>query len=68
MVVNLSRLAAQWENRINRAIEEMRNQSLKYVQNELITIESILSNPNAQTEEIQRAMEELKNQLERVTA
>ena len=35
VVVNLSRLAAQWEDRINKAIDGMKKQALKYVQDEL---------------------------------
>jgi hypothetical protein len=64
VVVNLSRLAAQWETRINKAIDEMKRQALKYVEDELDTMESILSRPYGQTEEIQRAIEELKDQLQ----
>jgi hypothetical protein len=60
VVVNLSRLAAQWEDRINKAIDEMKKQALKYVQNELATIESLLSRSPGQTEEIRRTVEELK--------
>jgi GTP-binding protein EngB required for normal cell division len=64
--VNLSRLAAQWEDRVNKAIEGMKKQALKYVQDELATIESLLSKHQGQTEEIRRTIEELKEQLERV--
>jgi hypothetical protein len=60
VVVNLSRLAAQWEDRINKAIDEMKKQALKYVQIELATIESLLSRSPGQTEEIRRTVEELK--------
>ena len=63
VVVNLSRLAAQWEDRINKAIEEMKKQALKYVQDELATIESLLSKAHGQTDEIRRTMEELRKQL-----
>lgn len=65
VVVNLSRLAVQWEDRINKAIDGMKKQALRYVQDELATIESLLSRPHGQTEEIQRTIEELKEQLER---
>jgi len=58
--VNLSRLAAQWEDRINKAIEGMKKQALKYVQDELATIEALLCRPHDQTEEVQRRIEELK--------
>jgi hypothetical protein len=66
VVVNLSRLAAQWEDRINKAIEGMKKQALKYVQDELATIESLLSKAHGQTDEIRRTMEELRGQLERL--
>ena len=65
MVVNLSRLAAQWEDRINSVIEEMKKQTLKYVQDEPATYESLLSRSHGQTEEIRQRIEELKEQLER---
>jgi GTPase Era involved in 16S rRNA processing len=64
VVVNISRLAAQWEDRINKAIDGMKNQALKYVQDELATIESLLSRVRGQTEEIRRAIEELKKIIE----
>ena len=62
--VNLSRLAAQWEDRINKAIEGMKKQALKYVQDELATIEALLSRSKGQTEEIRRTIEELKKIIE----
>jgi small GTP-binding protein len=62
--VNLSRLAAQWEDRINKAIDGMKKQALKYVQDELATIEALLLRAQGQTEEIQKAMEELKKIIE----
>ena len=62
--VNLSRLAAQWEDRINKAIDGMKKQALKYVQDELATIEALLSRSKGQTEEIQRVIEELKEIIE----
>ena len=64
MVVNLSRLAAQWEDRINKAIDGMKKQALKYVQDELATIESLLSRAHGQTEEIQRTIKELEDKLD----
>ena len=62
--VNLSRLAAQWEDRINKAIDGMKKQALKYVQDELTTIEALLSRAQDQTEEIRRTIEELKKIIE----
>ena len=66
VVVNLSRLAAQWEDRINKAIDEMKKQALKYVQDELSTIESLLSKVHGQTDEIRRTMDELKGELKQL--
>ncbi len=62
--VNLSRLAAQWEGRINKTIDGMKKQALKYVQDELATIESLLSRAQGQTEEIRKTMEELRKTIE----
>jgi hypothetical protein len=64
-VVNLSRLTAQWENRINKAIDALKKQAVKHAQDELATIESLLSGSHGQMEEIQRKAEELKPQWER---
>lgn len=64
--VNLARLASQWEDRINRAIDGMRKQALKYVQDELATIESLLSKAGGQTEQIRRTMTELEEGLSRL--
>jgi hypothetical protein len=64
VVVNISLLAAQWEDRINKAIEEMKKQALKYVQSELATIEALLSRSHGQTDEIRRMIEELKEIVE----
>jgi len=66
--VNLSRLAAQWEERINRAIEGMKKQALKYVQDELATIEALLSRSQGQSEAIGQAKEEIHRALERIAA
>jgi hypothetical protein len=64
--VNLSRLAAQWENRINKPIEGMKKQALKHVQDELATIEALLSRTQGQSGEIRQAMDDIKGQLERL--
>ncbi len=56
---NLSRLAAQWEERINRAIEQMRKQSINYVKEELATLDALLSNTQGQTDEINKAIQQL---------
>ena len=58
--MNLSRLAAQWERRINTAIEVMRKQAIAYVQEELATIEALLSGTEGRTEEIRHLISELQ--------
>lgn len=65
---NLSRLAAQWEDRINRAIEQMRKQSINYVKEELSTIDALLSKTQGQTDEINEAMQKLREGLQGLMA
>lgn len=67
VVINLSRLAAQWEERINKTIAGMKKQALAYVQEELATIESLLARAQGQTDEIRRTMDELKGRLEELS-
>jgi hypothetical protein len=52
VTANLSRLAAQWEDRINRTIDDMRRQALNYVRDEFSTIESLLSRSHGRTDDI----------------
>ena len=61
---NLSRLAAQWEDRINTAIEEMRKQAINYVKEELSTIDSLLLKTHGQTDEINETMKKLHDGLQ----
>jgi len=61
---NLSRLASQWEDRINRAIEEMRKQAINYVKEELSTIDALLSKTHGQTDEINETMKKLHDGLQ----
>jgi GTP-binding protein EngB required for normal cell division len=56
----LSRLAYQWEVRINKTIEDIRDQALQYVQEELSTIDALLSRTAAQTEDIRTAINDLE--------
>lgn len=65
--VHFSRLAYQWEVRINRGIEGIREQALAYVRDELSTIDALLSQVSGQTEEIRRISEELRNQFVRLS-
>ena len=62
--VNLSRLSAQWADSINAVIESMRNQAARYVEDELATIESLLSKTRAQTDEIREMIQTLEAQVE----
>ncbi|MCX8043810.1 MAG: dynamin family protein, partial [Desulfobacterota bacterium] len=58
--VNISRLAHQWEVAVNRAIDETKNKALRYVENELSTIEALLSQTQGQTDEIAAAIKRLR--------
>jgi len=51
---NLSHLAAQWEKRINAAIDAMKEQAIGYVQDELATIEAILSKTGGRAKKFDR--------------
>jgi GTP-binding protein EngB required for normal cell division len=57
---NINRLAAQWEERINAAIDGMHRQAVQYVKDETATIESLLSGPRGRTEEIRRVISDLR--------
>lgn len=61
--INLSRLGAQWENRINATIEEMRKQAAGYVKDELATIEALLAGGAGRAEEIQAMIGDLRGRL-----
>ena len=58
--VNLSRLAAQWEARINKAIEDMRNQAIRYIADEISTIDALLSDTHGHTDELYKLIRELQ--------
>jgi len=63
VVINLSRLAAQWEDTINKAIDAMRRQAASYIREETLTIEAMLSRPQGQTGEIAKLISELQGHL-----
>lgn len=65
---NISRLASQWEDRINRAIEEMRKQAIRYVKEELNTVDALLSKTHGQTDDIRGAIQKLHEGLQGLTA
>ncbi|MFB3926150.1 MAG: dynamin family protein [Syntrophales bacterium] len=64
---NLSRLAAQWEDSINKTIKEMQKQALQYVKDELSTIDALLSKTQGQTDEIRRTINELRSRAEQLS-
>lgn len=67
VTANLSRLAAQWEDRINRTIDDMRKQALKYVQEELSTIESLLSRSHGRSDDIRAMIRTLQDASEKLS-
>ncbi|OPY72346.1 MAG: Bacterial dynamin-like protein [Syntrophorhabdus sp. PtaU1.Bin058] len=64
--IHLSRLAYQWEVRINKTIDEIKERALEYVRNELDTIESLLTRASGRTDEIQTLINELKEEVEKL--
>ncbi len=63
---NINRLAAQWEDRINAAIDGMHRQAVQYVKDETATIEALLSGARGRTEEIRQMIAELKRYTEEI--
>lgn len=61
--VHLSRLAHQWEVRINKTIDEIKDHAMGYVRDELSTIDALLSGMEPRTENISVTIEELKGTL-----
>lgn len=60
VLINLSRLAYQWEKSVNNAIEEMRLQAINYIHEELTTIEALISGTKGQTEDIKKLIAQLE--------
>ncbi len=61
---HLSRLAYQWEIRINKTIDEVRDQAMEYVKDELSTIDALLSGMQSRTGSTSTMIEELKQTLD----
>lgn len=61
--VHLSRLAYQWETQINKTIDEVKDQAMRYVTEELSTIDALLSNIEPDTEKISTTIEALTGML-----
>lgn len=57
---NLSRLAADWRNRISVAIEELRAQAERYARDELATLEQMLAQTNTNELQLREAIRELE--------
>ncbi len=61
--IHISRLAYQWEVRINKTIDDVKNQALDYIRSELSTIDALLSGVSGRTEEICRIMADLQSKV-----
>jgi hypothetical protein len=66
--IHLSRLAYQWEVRINKSIEKIRDQALKYVRDELSTVDKLLSRSAGRSKGISHTIQELRDNLEKLGA
>lgn len=64
--IHISRLAYQWEVRINKTIDDIKNQALDYVKSELSTIDALLSGVRGRTDEIRRLMGDLQDKIKTV--
>jgi len=62
--IHLSRLAYQWEIRINKSIGEIKEQALEYVRNELSTIDALVSQTGGKTDEIRNMRKQLNELLD----
>jgi GTP-binding protein EngB required for normal cell division len=62
--IHISRLAYQWEVRINKTIDDIKNQALDYVKSELSTIDALLSGVSGRTDEIRRIMDDLQSKMQ----
>jgi hypothetical protein len=60
---HLSRLAYQWEVRINRTIGDLRDEALMYIRNEIATIGGLLCENTGRTEDIHKISAELEENL-----
>ncbi|HOE17295.1 MAG TPA: dynamin family protein [Syntrophorhabdaceae bacterium] len=61
--IHLSRLAYQWEVRVNKTIDEIEEQALRYVRDELATIDAIVSKTVGDTEKICSMMLDLQKSV-----
>ncbi len=64
--VNLSRLAAQWEMQINRAIEDLRAHAMAYLRDEITTLDALLSQTAHKSETIEKMAATLEAALGRL--
>ena len=56
---NLSRLASQWADAVNRSIRELSRQSVEFMRDELATIRTLVENAEDRCDEIGKALSEL---------
>ena len=61
--IHISRLAYQWEVRINKTIDDVKNQALDYIRSELSTIDALLSGVSGRTDEMRRIMVDLQDKV-----
>ncbi|HOV90732.1 MAG TPA: dynamin family protein [Syntrophorhabdaceae bacterium] len=66
--IHLSRLAYQWEVRINKTIDEIKDQALEYIHNELTTIESLISQAGGNTDRIKSIRDDIAGRIESLAA
>jgi GTP-binding protein EngB required for normal cell division len=57
---NIHRVTSDVTGIINKSIEELKDQTYRYITNELSTIENVLSNQNSRTDELENSIELLQ--------
>jgi hypothetical protein len=63
---NISRLAADWRNRVAAAIEELRAQAERYAQDELAALEQTLAQTASKAPELKQAIDDLEQFQDRL--
>jgi len=60
---NIRRVTSDITGVINKGIEELKDQTFRYIGNELSTVENVLSNRTSRTDDIQNAIESLQKPI-----
>jgi hypothetical protein len=65
--IHISRLAYQWEVRINKTIDDIKRQALEYIKEELSTVNALLSRESSNSEKIHAEIQNLGDHLKHLS-